>query len=67
MLTIAQRYDSQPLESYEGPVVYSSITGIYTFPDGSKAKVITKIETCKPYMKLGVTTSKKEVKYWVAI
>lgn len=69
--TIAQQLDGKRVDDFnkfEGPVQFNPTTLIHTFDDFSQAKILTRSEECKPYHKQNTTTSSKvEVRYWMAI
>lgn len=70
MTTAERLHDSRmiPEEVVSGSVRYEPQTGIYTFPDGSCAKLITRYVDCPAYQSAALSTmSKKPVKYWMKI
>lgn len=40
-MKISEQLDGNPIDNYKGLVTYDPKTGVYTFPDGSKAIALT--------------------------
>ena len=65
--TIAQSIHDKSVDDtkIEGEIGFDPTNLIFTFHDGSKAKVIQRMESCKPFLSKGLSTmSHESVGYW---
>lgn len=66
-MTIAESLNGKRFEGYEDTYILDTKTGIWSFPDNSRARLISRVEKCEPYIEFGITKSFKEVKFWQAL
>lgn len=68
-MTIAQSLHGRRVEILKDvDFKFDPSTLIYTFEDGSRAKVITRMEDCEPYQTASLTTmSKRPYKEWMEV
>jgi hypothetical protein len=67
-MTLAQSLDGKLVSPVEREnSFYDKMAGVYTFGDGSKAKIITYFEPCEPRLVGAVTVINNRIYKWRAI
>lgn len=69
-MNIAKSLHGKPyLDEHKNiPYSYDLMTGVFTFEDGSKAKLLVRFEKCEPYMTAALSTSShKRVREWLEV